>query len=527
MPTSKNLIPLAADAVKAMLADGEELALIDLREELPFSQSHLLWARNVPLSRLELQFRRLVPRLTTRIVLCDDNDGLVERAAHILGDAGYSNLACLVGGIGAWAAAGFVLFSGVHVPSKAFGEFVEHDSGTPSISATELAALMRDGTDLKVLDSRPFDEYARVSIPTGINVPGAELVMRARDVVPSPDTLIVVNCAGRTRSIIGAQSLINAGVPNKVVALRNGTMGWHLAGLACDKGKSARAPAVSNGGLSWAKPAAEAVARRFGVVRIDSSAVERMRADATRTLYIFDVRDPDEYRAGHFPGAIPAPGGQLVQATDSYAGTLGARIVLSDDKEVRALMTASWLKQMGWNEVFALAQAGIETSAPGITIGKADASCAVDASAVLAFDDVSVIDMSHSPDYRRGHIPGAWFAVRSRLDRAMPKIAPTGHVVLTSEDGVLASLAVAEARAMTQRPVHWLKGGNAAWAAAGFPLSTSPRMADEPLDVWLKPYERPGDTEAAMNAYLSWEVDLLSRIKQDGTTRFLSRSQRH
>jgi rhodanese-related sulfurtransferase len=145
----------------------------------------------------------------------------------------------------------------------------------------------------------------------------------------------------------------------------------------------------------------------------------------------------------------------------------------------------------------------------------------VEPSAVLAIDDVSVIDLSPSPEYRRGHIPGAWFAIRSRLDRAMRKIAPKGDVILTSEDGALASLAVAEAQALTNRPVHWLKGGNAAWTAAGFPLSTSPKMADEPVDVWLKPYERPNDTEAAMNAYLSWEVGLLERIKQDGTTHFL------
>jgi hypothetical protein len=94
-------------------------------------------------------------------------------------------------------------------------------------------------------------------------------------------------------------------------------------------------------------------------------------------------------------------------------------------------------------------------------------------------------------------------------------------VILTSEDGVLASLAVEEAQGLTDRPVHWLKGGNTAWAAGGLPLSTAERMADEPLDVWLKPYERPNDNEAAMNAYLSWEVDLLERIKQDGTTHFL------
>jgi rhodanese-related sulfurtransferase len=522
MPDNVKLRPLTAAAVKAMLGDGQELALIDLREELTFSQNHLLWARNVPLSRLELRFARLVPRKGTRIVLIDDNDGLAARAAAVLARAGYSDLSYLDGGIAAWENAGFVTFSGVHVPSKAFGEFVEHDSGTPSVSAQELDALIRNGTKLVVLDSRPFDEYSRISIPTGINVPGAELVLRARDIAPSPDTTIVVNCAGRTRSIIGAQSLINAGIPNKVVALRNGTMGWHLAGFTCASGKADRAPQVSQQGLAWAKQAARKVAQKFGVARVDRDTVEQWHKDATRTTYVFDVRDPAEYQAGHFPGAVSAPGGQLVQATDIYAGTLGARIVVSDDKEVRALMTASWLKQMGWQDVFVLPDAGNETGEPparALSVPAVDR--AVTPSAALENDDVAVIDLSTSPHYRRGHIPGAWFAIRARLDRALPKIAPTGEVILTSEDGVLASLAVAEAQALTECPVYWLKGGNAAWAAAGFPLATAEKLADEPLDVWLKPYERPNDNEGAMNAYLTWEVDLLERIKQDGTTHFL------
>jgi len=516
------LRPLAPAAVRAMLEDGGELALIDLREELIYSQNHLLWARNVPLSRLELRFARLVPRRTTPIVLIDDNDGLVARATAVLARAGYSDLAYLNGGIAAWEQGGFVLFSGMHVPSKAFGEFVEHDSGTPSIGAAELDALMRSGADLKVLDSRPFDEYTHISIPTGINVPGAELVLRARDIAPSPDTLVVVNCAGRTRSIIGAQSLINAGLPNKVVALRNGTMGWHLAGLACDHGKDERAPDCSGNTLAWAKAAAENVAARFDVTRIDRATLAAWRADETRTTYFFDVRDPDEYARGHFPGALPAPGGQLVQTTDTYAGTLGARIVLSDYRDVRALMTAAWLKQMGWRHVYVLAEAGEETGEPpAIVLGTPAAERAVEYSAALAIDNVTVIDLSPSPDYRRGHIPGAWFAIRARLDRALGKIASTGDVILTSEDGVLASLAVAETQALTERPVYWLKGGNAAWTAAGFPISTGAKWADEPVDVWLKPYEQAGDPKDAMNAYLSWEVDLLDRIKQDGTTHFL------
>ena len=242
-PANAVMQALSPHAVRSMIVDGAELALVDLREELIFSQGHLLLARSVPLSRIELEFARLVPRRGTRIVLCDDADGLAERAAGILLHAGYHNLHNLDGGVAAWAAAGLELFSGVNVPSKAFGEFVEHASATPSIAADELDRLLRDGTDIVVLDSRPFDEYRRVSIPSAVNVPGAELVLRVRDLAPSPQTMIVVNCAGRTRSIVGAQSLIEAGVPNKVVALRNGTMGWSLAGLTCDAGKSLRAGA--------------------------------------------------------------------------------------------------------------------------------------------------------------------------------------------------------------------------------------------------------------------------------------------
>jgi rhodanese-related sulfurtransferase len=512
-------------ALKAMLADGGELALVDLREELIFSQGHLLFARSMPLSRLELKFAGLVPRRDTRVVLCDDGDGLVERAAEILACAGYSNVHALDGGVPAWAKAGFELFSGVNVPSKAFGEFVEHASATPSISPEELERLLGEGRDIVVLDSRPFDEYQRGSIPSAVDVPGAELVLRIRDLAPSPETMVVVNCAGRTRSIIGAQSLINAGVPNKVVALRNGTMGWSLAGFACDSGKAARAPEVSRGGLAWAKTAAEHVARRFGIARIDLATLERWRADASRTLYLFDVRDPREYAAGHVLGAVSAPGGQLVQATDQYVGTLGSRIVLIDPAEVRAVMTASWLRQMGWRDVFVLAQEGHETEPPATPILGAPSELRIDCAGLaelMARDEATVIDLSLSREYLRAHIPGAWFAIRSRLKRALAKMPLRGTLVLTCEDGVLAGRVVPEARSLTEHPVRALDGGNAAWLTCGRALTADdPRMADEAIDVWLKPYERASDRAAAMREYLSWEIDLPARVARDGSASFV------
>jgi rhodanese-related sulfurtransferase len=512
--------------LKALLADGGELALLDVREELIFSRGHLLHARSLPLSRLELRIRALVPRRATRVVMVDDGDGLAQRAAGTLARLGYTDIAHLDGGIASWTGAGFELFSGINVPSKAFGEFVEHADATPNIGAEELEKLLRERANVVVLDSRPFDEYSRMSIPTGIDVPGAELVLRVRDLAPSPDTTVVVNCAGRTRSIIGAQSLINAGVPNKVVALRNGTMGWNLAGFTCDSGQTRRAPSPSADALAWAKSAAARVADRFGVRRIESADLERFRKDSARTLYVFDVRDPDEYAAGHVADSVSAPGGQLVQATDQYVGTLGARLVLVDEKEVRALMTGSWLRQIGFRDVFVLAQKGEERGSraedvPGLAQRPELALDPAGLADLLTHGAATIIDLSLSRTYRRGHIPGAWFAIRARLKQALENIPAREYLVLTSEDGRLADLTAPELAALSQRKVRYLKGGNAAWQAAGHPLTADEaHMADEPIDVWLRPYERAGGVSEAMVEYLTWETDLPERIARDGTADF-------
>jgi rhodanese-related sulfurtransferase len=303
-------------------------------------------------------------------------------------------------------------------------------------------------------------------------------------------------------------------------------MGWTLAGLACESGKARRAPGVSPDGLAWARSAAARVADRFGITRIDRATLERWRAEDERTLYLLDVRDPGEYEAGHVPGAVSAPGGQLVQATDQYVGTLGARIVLVDDAEVRAVMTASWLRQMGWTDVSVLVEAGGETGRPAAPVlGSTPApALGIDGdglAALLARDEATVVDLSLSRDYLKAHIAGAWFAIRSRLPRALATIPLRGTLVLTSEDGVLAGLAAAEAQALVDTPVHVLDGGNAAWLAAGHALTADdPRMADDAIDTWLKPYERSKDTTKAMQDYLSWEVDLLARIARDGSARF-------
>ncbi len=444
---------------------GGEIAIVDTREEGSFHERHLLMASCLPLSRLELIAPGLLSRRSAPIVVCDDGEGLAERAAARLIEGGYTDVSVLEGGVKEWEAAGFPVYSGVHVPSKAFAEVVEHEYGTPWISAAELAERQKRGEKLAIFDSRSYEEYHSNTIPSAISVPGAELVYRFNELVPSPDTFVVVNCGGRTRSIIGAQSLIDAKVPNRVVSLKDGTMAWHLAELGVVAGASARAPEVSPEGAAAAQERAEAVARRYGVPVIDRARLAEWQREADRrTLYVLDVRDPAEYRAGHLPRSLMAPGGQLVQETDSWLGVWGARVVLVDDTGVRARMTASWLRRMGWDAVVldgGLDRAELEH---GVPAPKSDIfplagpePATIQPSEVRA-NPATVVDLALSRHHRQGHIPGAWFAVRARLAEALDRL-PQGELVLTSEDGSIARYAAAELR--TRRPVRVLAHGRA------------------------------------------------------------------
>jgi len=517
---------IAPQELRALTAAEDEVAILDVREEGVHARGHLFLASSAPLSQLELRISRLVPRLTTRIVLVDDDEQLAQRAARVLRRLGYRDLHALAGGVAGWRAAGYELYSGVHVPSKAFGEHVEHHDDTPRVAAGELKAMLDAHEDLIVLDSRPMSEFRVMNIPGALDCPGAELAYRVHQAAPRPETLVVVNCAGRTRSIIGAQSLINAGIPNKVVALKNGTMGWHLAGLELERGQERLAPAPSGDALEKAKAAATRVAKRFSIRVLSLKELARMQSETDRTLYLFDVRSPEEYAAGHLAGSISAPGGQLVQATDTYAAVHGARIALIDDHGVRATLTASWLLQMGWPEVFVVAdglKGTLETGkppSPAVPEGPL-----LSAGELSGMKDVLILDLATSLQYRAGHIPGAAFAIRSRL--AGHAALFTGPVVCTSPDGLLARFAAADLSALLKREVSALAGGTAAWRAAGLPVeSGATNMLEPPEDVYYKPYDHQSQVEAAMQDYLQWEVALLEQIRRDPDCRFKDFPQR-
>lgn len=358
-----NIPAVTPPQVRSMLLLRHEIALLDLRHEAVYATGHPLFAANMAVGRIALEAPARLPRKDVPIVVYDAGEGLVAEAAARFAALGYSDIRRLEGGLEAWRNAGFEIFIDVNSYAKAFGELVEQRRHTPSLAAEEVAALIASKANIRILDVRRPDEYATMNIPGSVSVPGAELVLRAGHAAPNPETTIVVNCAGRTRSIIGAQSLINAGIANKVVALRNGTIGWTLANQALEHG------ADRHGGVGvseGAKDRAREVAYRAGVKHLSPGEALALGSDAARTLYRFDVRPAADYTAGHIPGFRHYPGGQLVQEVDMAAPVRGARILLSDGESVRADMTASWLAQMAF-EVYVLEggyDGALETGAP-------------------------------------------------------------------------------------------------------------------------------------------------------------------
>jgi rhodanese-related sulfurtransferase len=339
-------VPVVTPAqIRCMLLMREEIALLDLRREAIFALGHPLFAANMAADRIALEAGARLPRKDVAVIVYDAGEGLVSQAADRFAALGYTNIRQLGGGLEAWRNAGFEIFIDVNSYAKAFGELVESRRHTPSLAAEEVAALIAGKADIRILDVRRPDEYTTMNIPGSISVPGAELVLRAGHVAPDSNTTIIVNCAGRTRSIIGTQSLINAGIANRVVALRNGTIGWTLANQTLEHGADRHGDI---GLFEGAAARAREVAYRACVRHLTVNEAAALETERTRTLYRFDVRALEDYAAGHIPGFRHYPGGQLVQEIDMAAPVRGARLLLTDDKGVRADMTASWLAQMGF-----------------------------------------------------------------------------------------------------------------------------------------------------------------------------------
>lgn len=513
--------------LKRLLAsDGQEVAFLDIREFGEYGTGHPFQSVNVPFSLLEAQVNELVPRLSTSLVVMDNCDeGRARRAAQCLADLGYSNIAWLEGGAAGWEDAGYSLFSGVNVVSKTFGELVHEQLKPAEVGALQLDEWQRQGRPVYVVDGRPIAEYNKMNIPASICCPNGELVKRLPTMLDGDtETPVVINCAGRTRSIIGAQTLSWLGIKNPVYALENGTQGWRLAGLSLEHGSKRYYPQETKADTSLGT-AARQVAESHGAAAIDESTLNDWLVDEQRTTFVFDIRTEEEYREDGPAGAVHAPGGQLIQASDHWVGVQGARVVLIDDDECRAPVVASWLSLMGVD--VAWLRGGKESwgSLRNVT-GQAESNLLLTALREVELAEALnletlILDARPSMQYRQGHLPGSRWVNRSLLNEQLTDIDFQRRIVIVADKKHAACLAI-ELKAQGFNNIGWLVPALEDWGSKGVTLESTPEKPDDDscIDFLFFVHDRHDGNLEASRRYLAWETGLLAQLDDQERSTF-------
>ena len=515
---------ISAQELNSLLHGNAVFALIDVREAGEHNSSHIPDSSLIPRRQLEAQMGQAVPVKNVHVVLYDDDGRRANLAAATLEGMGYATVSVLDGGINRWSVEGYPTEWGTNVISKDFGEKMEVVHHVPEIEATELHERIERGDKLVILDTRTPEEYQRFCIPGGRSVPGGELALRITDITKDldEDTTVIINCAGRTRSVIGTRVLQRMGMTN-VYGLKNGTSGWVLAGYDLETGGDRLSlPDPSAEGLASAEAYADRLAAEDGVRYLDVAAVQRMLDNRTaNTAYFVDVRTIEEYEAGHIPGFRWFPGGQVVQRSDDVLVVKNCPVVFVCDRKARSTIVASWYRQFGFQEVYVVeggldawseAGLGLETGMPQDSVaGLAEAEgkvktvspgeLQVSANQVIIFVDTS-------QEFAQGHVPGARWAPRGWLEFQIGDFGPDkdGSVVVTGNNAANAVLAGATLQEMGYSNVRVLEGGMSLWRQQGLPVETGlSGVMSPPNDLVAS---GPDRNYADMINYLRWETAL-------------------
>jgi rhodanese-related sulfurtransferase len=501
-----------------LASNGQEIAFLDIREFGEYGTGHPFQSVNAPFSLLEAKVGKLVPRISTFLVVMDSADeGRARRAAQCLAYLGYSNIAWLEGGAAGWQNAGYSLFAGVNVVSKTFGELVHKKLGPEEIGAVQLAEWQRQDRPVYIIDGRPVAEYNKMNIPTSMCCPNGELAKRISTILDGDtETPVVINCAGRTRSIIGAQTLRWLGVQNPVYALENGTQGWRLAGLSLEHGSKRYYPRDARADAAIGS-AARQLAESHRVAAIDEPTLNHWLAEEQGTTFVFDIRTDEEYREDGPAGAVHAPGGQLIQAFDHWVGVQSARVVLIDDDECRAPMIASWLALMGvdvawlrggrdsWRSLRDFkrqSKSNLRLEIPR----KVQLEEALGPAALC-------LDARPSMQYREGHLPGYRWVSRSLLNEQITSTDYQQSIIIIADMERAICLTI-ELKAQGFKNIGWLASTLVNWQSKGVTLDRTP---DEPNDTRCVDYlsfmhdRHDGNLEASRR-YLAWETGLLAQL---------------
>ena len=511
-------------------------ALVDVREKGEFVQRHIFRAVPMPRGQIELLVAKRIPDRSVPVIVYDIDGHRAGLAAGTLELLGYKDVRVLDGGLDAWAAAGGRTDYGTNVPGKDWGEKIAVQKKIPHLTPDEIVQRQQSGERIIILDSRTQTEYERNHVPGAYIVPGGELPSRIHTILEVPenrDATIVVNCAGRTRSIVGADVLIRMGVHDKVFALENGTMAWSMAGHELERGPG---PSLEVATSPEARESVEQFAARVteedGVQTVTLEEFQSWRENG-KLHYAIDVRLPEEFAGGHIPDTFHIAAGQVALEADEIVAVNQAPVVMISNSDVRARVGGSLARQIGYPNVYVLA-GGIDgwtgsehelvTSDPELDVPGLDAArestTAITAEALRAKvsgdNPPLVVDVRGSGDFALGHIENARWVTRGDLERRILNYAQPGVVELVAvcNNGVRSAMSAATLQELGFSNVCYLDGGLSSWTDAGGELVQGLDGADVSLreakdDVGMLDRRGPlARNRQDMIDYLEWEIAL-------------------
>ncbi|MEQ8899508.1 MAG: rhodanese-like domain-containing protein [Roseovarius sp.] len=520
------MVDAATVGPEALVARGmgwprRDWALLDVRDVGEYERGHLPGATSLPRRMLEFRADEVMPGRGWPVVVYDSGrpgDLRAMLAAERLAEMGFGRVEMLGRGLLGWTAEGRALATGVNVPCKRFGEEVLHGDAVTLVTPE---ALMRGGAGV-ICDVRTAGEFADHHLGGAVSLPGFELAGHLPGLARRHDR-IVLNCAGRTRSIIAAATA--GGLGFDCAALENGTMGWRLAGGGVESGERSAVPEAEEDDVEAVTERAGELALSLGVAAVDGAELARLRAgDGAARPYVLDVRTREAFEAGHVPGALHLPGGQAIQRTDDFLAVPGAPVAVVDEGDARAWLAAWWLKRMGFAEVCVLQggmpawrAAGLEVETgrgrrrPEV-IDRLVAGVPVVSGGALMERGMApvVIDVSSSRNFARGHLPEAIWISRGWLEHEVRRHASPGDAILvTAADRVQAKLGAEALLRAGYRGAVALNADLRDWQALGGPVEAGP-VPLHAMDVVEPPYAKG---EAAMREYLAWEIRLMAGEK--------------
>ena len=523
-------LKITPETVRSWISDKEEVAFIDVREIGQHTNGHPFFSISIPYSLFEFNIKILVPNKQTRVILIDNNNGISDLVYNIAHQMGYSNISIIEGGVEEWVSAGYKLFDGINVPSKSFGELIEKYFHTPSITAKELAQKQKNNENYIVIDGRPFLEYNKMSIPKSICCPNAELFYRVSSYIKDINTEIIINCAGRTRSIIGAQTLIDFGIKNKVKALENGTQGWFLSELSLEHNKNKYLEFLPNDPeIQQLQKKVLKLTNDLNIELIDLKKAQQLIIDKKKSTFIFDVTTSKTINIT--PGIIMnVPGGQLIQATDKYIGVWKATVILVDDGDlIRAGTTSFWLKKMGY-EVYILKEGLLKAQTLKFT--KEIDHKLIDLDFINLEDLVKIkkqilYDIRSSKDFCKMRIKNSIWLNRAHLYRE--KIKTDDPIIIITDNLEKASLIVKDLKQKDKGAIikvyKWNQNEITSYPSV-IDVTIETLSEQNNIDFNFHTHMRHDGNKEHAKQYLEWEINLVSKMDKQELS-FFKLSQSH